>query len=153
MKVLHSLTAASITVLGAAGSEHASLRRLRRPTRHLGSRSFVTATRRSVNLQDVPILIMALSSDDLEAQGIDSIERLQGVVPNLNSSAERTAPRPKSASRSAAFPRRFYIDGIWQPYIFGLMDLALEEIDRIEVLRGPQGTLYGRDSTAGRSAW
>ena len=151
MKVLHSLTAASITVLGAAGSENAFAQEASQANPASGLEEvLVTATRRSVNLQDVPISIMALSSDDLEAQGIESIERLQGAVPNLSIIGGTNGATSEVGFSIRGIPRvGFYIDGIWQPYTSGLMDLALEEIDRIEVLRGPQGTLYGRDSTGG----
>jgi iron complex outermembrane receptor protein len=110
----------------------------------------VTATRREVNLQEVPISIMALNTEDLQMQGIETIERLQGTIPNLSVIGGTNGPTSEVGFSIRGIPRvGFYIDGIWQPYSSGLLDFNLEDIERIEVLRGPQGTLYGRDSTGG----
>lgn len=147
-KRLFSGTVASIAAVGAATSADAQ-----NPT-GAGSGGLeeivVTATRREVNLQEVPISIMALNSDDLQMQGIETIERLQGTIPNLNVIGGTNGPTSEVGFSIRGIPRvGFYIDGIWQPYSSGLLDFNLEDIERIEVLRGPQGTLYGRDSTGG----
>jgi iron complex outermembrane receptor protein len=110
----------------------------------------VTATRREASLQDVPISIVAMSSDDLEMQGIDTIEGLQGTIPNLNIIGGTNGGVSSVNFSVRGIPRvGFYVDGIWQPYSSGMMELSVEDIERVEVLRGPQGTLYGRDSTGG----
>lgn len=110
----------------------------------------VTATRRSLDLQEVPLSIMALTSDDLEMQGITSVEGLQGAIPNLNIIGGTNGGVSEVGFTLRGIPRvSFYIDGIWQPYSSGKMDISLEDVERVEVLRGPQGTLYGRDSTGG----
>ena len=119
----------------------------------------VTAQRREENLQDVPLSITALSDEKLDAisaGGVD-VRGLSGRVPSLlvESSFGRTFPR-------------FYIRGLGntdfdfnasQPVSLVYDDVVLEnpilkgfpifDLDRVEVLRGPQGTLFGRNTPAG----
>ena len=118
----------------------------------------VTAQKRSENIQDVPIAISAVGSEFLESRGIDSIDKLGTIAPNVK--IER-APASKSISQIAIRGSvtinpaitwepavGLYLDGVYiakaQGSIFDVADL-----ERIEVLRGPQGTLYGRNALAG----
>ncbi len=109
----------------------------------------VTATRREENLQDVPIAIVAYTGEMLETQGIENMEDLKAVVPNVIVAGNL------GGSDTASFTMRgipnvgTYIDGIWQVSNNGLLLREFVDLDRVEVLRGPQGTLYGRDSTGG----
>ena len=109
----------------------------------------VTATRREQNLQDVPIAIVAYTGEMLETQGIENMEDLKAVVPNVIVAGNL------GGSDTASFTMRgipnvgTYIDGIWQVSNNGLLLREFVDLDRVEVLRGPQGTLYGRDSTGG----
>lgn len=118
----------------------------------------VTAQKRSENIQDVPIAISAIGSQFLESRGITSIDALGTMAPNVK--IER-APSSKTISQIAIRGSvttnpaitwepavGLYVDGVYiakaQGSIFDVADL-----ERVEVLRGPQGTLYGRNALAG----
>jgi iron complex outermembrane receptor protein len=109
----------------------------------------VTASRREQNLQDVPLAVQAFTGEMLQRQGIENVENLKAVVPNL------VVAGNLGGSDTAQFTIRgipnvgTYVDGIWQVSNNGLLLREFVDLDRVEVLRGPQGTLYGRDSTGG----
>jgi iron complex outermembrane receptor protein len=109
----------------------------------------ITATRRETDVQDVPLAVTALTGDSLEDQNIENLEDLTGVVPNV------LIAGGNGGTTSGSFYMRgipnvgVYLDGIWQVSNNGLLTRDFVELDRVEVLRGPQGTLYGRDSTGG----
>jgi len=115
----------------------------------------VTASRREESLQQVPISVTALTAQALAQAGIDQSAQLGTVTPGLflarNTSVFQPTIRGVGSRASTAGDESniaMYIDGVYQPETFtGAFDLL--EIDRIEVLRGPQGTLFGRNSTGG----
>ena len=118
----------------------------------------VTAQKREQNLQDVPIAISALSPAYLEKREITSISNLSGLAPNLKvdtAGANRTSSIIAIRGGVQGNPQIYfepsvgvYIDGVYIAKAQGsLFDVA--DIERIEVLRGPQGTLYGRNAVAG----
>lgn len=115
----------------------------------------VTAQRREERLQDVPMSISAFSGEALQAQGINSTKDLTIVTPGLNMTQSSFSPQPTirgigtrgvSASEESVVP--VYIDGVYQPFLASTV-LELNNVERIEVLRGPQTALYGRNSTGG----
>ena len=109
----------------------------------------ITATRRETDVQDVPLAVTALTGESLQNQNIENLEDLTGVIPNV------LIAGGNGGTTSGSFYMRgipnvgVYIDGIWQVSNNGLLTRDFVELDRVEVLRGPQGTLYGRDSTGG----
>jgi iron complex outermembrane receptor protein len=109
----------------------------------------VTATRREQNLQDVPISIVAVTGEGLASRGLDTIEELSQAVPNI------VATGGGGGTAGTAFSVRgipnvgTYVDGIWQIDNAGSLVQEFVDLDRVEVLRGPQGTTFGRDSTGG----
>ncbi|MGK2908283.1 MAG: TonB-dependent receptor [Sphingobium sp.] len=118
----------------------------------------VTARRREETLMDVPIAIATVDSKSLESKAVNDLRALDGFVPNVNIQAATT-----SASSAQIFLRGVGVDdvgfgtdpnvGVYMDDVFigrlvGSLAGALD-LERIEVLRGPQGTLYGRNSTGG----
>lgn len=117
----------------------------------------VTAQRREQSLQDVPMAISAVSGDTLRDAGATGIDGLAAMVPSLATVANNqplaqsyrirglgTDPNIPTFEPSVAL----FIDGVYMPRTgLGVDDLV--DISRIEVLKGPQSTLYGKNATAG----
>jgi iron complex outermembrane receptor protein len=118
----------------------------------------VTARRRAESLQDVPVAVSTFSGADLEKLGATDITVLQQTVPNLTLQVARG-----SNTTLIAFIRGvgqqdplwgfepgvgLYVDDVYIARPQGAV-LELFDVERIEVLRGPQGTLYGRNSVGG----
>jgi iron complex outermembrane recepter protein len=118
----------------------------------------VTAERRETNIQDTPISLVALSQETIEAKGIEDVMDLSDFTPNLSIKGGRTggnnAPvfsiRGIGGGGGATGERgvAMYIDGIYVPRTSGAV-FKVFDLDRVEVLRGPQGTLFGRNSEGG----
>jgi iron complex outermembrane recepter protein len=115
----------------------------------------VTAQKREENLQDVPISVQAFSGDLLDAKGIDEPKALQLTTPGLqyNVFAGYSLIYIRGVGTDAFIPSAdasvaTYIDNIYYPFGHALAS-SLGSIERVEVLKGPQGTLFGRNSTGG----
>jgi iron complex outermembrane recepter protein len=118
----------------------------------------VTAERRATALQDTPLSIIAISADAMERKGIENIAEVALFTPNLAINGSRGfgdnqptfSVRGISGGGGATSERgvALYIDGIYVPRTNGSV-FKVFDIERIEVLRGPQGTLFGRNSTGG----
>lgn len=118
----------------------------------------VTARRRTETLRDAPISISVLSGENAEQRGLARIKDLAAAVPNFtisdagstNSSTTIVLRGISSNARNAGFEAGVgvYVDGVFtgRPASFN-QDLV--DIERIEVLRGPQGTLFGKNTIAG----
>ncbi|WP_136161217.1 TonB-dependent receptor [Sphingomonas flavalba] len=121
----------------------------------------VTARKRAESLQDVPISISAFSGQDLEDRQVGSIDRIAAFTPNL--SFNPSASVSGSNSAAAIFIRGIgqgdfslnadpgvgvYVDGVFYARSIGSVIDALD-LERVEVLRGPQGTLFGRNTIGG----
>jgi iron complex outermembrane receptor protein len=116
----------------------------------------VTAQKREENAQDVPIAITALSADDLAAAGTTSTVDLKSVVPSLNITtgvAGFGMPRLRGIGASGQGPGienpvAVYIDDVYYGATFGNIQ-SLFDTAQVVVSKGPQGTLYGRNTTGG----
>jgi iron complex outermembrane receptor protein len=115
----------------------------------------VTARRREERLQDVPQSVTSIAGETLSASGISSTQNLSQVVPALNFSSQGAVGLPsiRGVGTTNAFNGdesnvSMYIDGVYQPDAFASV-FALPSVERVEVLKGPQGTLFGRNSTGG----
>jgi iron complex outermembrane receptor protein len=114
----------------------------------------VTAQRREENLQDVPIAATALSGDQLNDKAVQRLADLQFAAPSvsitdqgLTQSVNLRGIGIASGSPAVANGVAQYLDGVFQPPI--LTASSFYDIGTIEVLRGPQGTLVGSNSTGG----
>ncbi|MGB1906908.1 MAG: TonB-dependent receptor, partial [Spongiibacter sp.] len=114
----------------------------------------VTAQKRKENLADVPISIQAFSSDSLEARGVNSTADLPRITPGLTVTTQ--------INFTATFLRGIgsdawllgdpsvvtYTDGVYNPFAIGQTS-DFGDIERVEILKGPQGTLFGRNAIGG----
>ena len=119
----------------------------------------ITSERREANLQEVPIAVTAMSSAQLEDFQVFEAKDLQRYVPSLNMFNNVSSPTNLSPSLrgglqqdaslvTAESPFGIYVDDIYVGRLNG-NNVTLSDIDRVEVLRGPQGTLYGRNTAYG----
>lgn len=115
----------------------------------------VTAQRRQESLRDVPISVVAISEDALASAGISSTVDLPELVPSVK--MDRSGPSGKlfirgvgntSGGTGEEGANAIYVDGV---YLYDMKQSVLKfnNIERIEVLKGPQGTLFGRNSSGG----
>ncbi len=119
----------------------------------------VTAQKREESIYDVPVAISAFSADTIEKQGISDLTDIGKFVPNLNvtgfSAGQTSSVNP--FIRGIGLQDHLittdpgvgvYVDGVYLGRQVG-QNWSLANIERVEVLRGPQGTLYGRNSIGG----
>jgi iron complex outermembrane receptor protein len=118
----------------------------------------VTAQRREESLQDVPLSITAITGDDLRENDIRDVTRLEQTVPGLRVGRSGAAARPAirgvytEAISANSDPRiGFYVDEIYQSRT-QQTTAAFVDLERVEVQKGPQGTLFGRNSLGGNIA-
>ena len=123
-----------------------------------GNEITVIARRREERLLDVPIAISALNTEALEKAGAKDLSGIQGAIPNVNIVQGRgSASSANFYIRGIGQPDALqtfdpavgvYVDGVYLSRIQGAL-LNLFDVERVEVLRGPQGTLYGKNTIGG----
>ncbi|MDY0068130.1 MAG: TonB-dependent receptor [Steroidobacteraceae bacterium] len=117
----------------------------------------VTAQKRSEDIQKVPIALTVISGDQLGEQGIRRAEDLSMGVPNLQVSQPLGQGLPVFSLRGVSMsdfslsqngPIAIYYDEVYKGN-WAIMGLGFFDLERLEVLKGPQGTLYGKNTTGG----
>jgi outer membrane receptor protein involved in Fe transport len=118
----------------------------------------VTATLRAMDVQDIPLAVTAVAPEALERQGINDIKNLASISPSFNIQSSQTETQGTSVkirgvgttgnNTGLESSVGVFIDGVYQsrPGV-ALGDLV--DLERLEILRGPQGTLFGRNTSAG----
>jgi iron complex outermembrane receptor protein len=121
----------------------------------------VTARKREESLQDIPLAVSAFSGEALDFRGVTTIDKLYQFTPNLTLA---TSPSFSAVSSNAAIYIRgigqndfvpvidpgvgIYVDGVYLGRSVGAV-LDIVDVERVEILRGPQGTLFGRNTIGG----
>jgi len=118
----------------------------------------VTATRRAQDVQDVPIAVTAVSPKQLENAGVVDVRDIAQVAPSFSTNSAQSSTRTPTfqirgvgtAGNNLGFESAVgvFIDGAYQSRP-GIALSEFVDVERLEVLRGPQGTLFGRNTTAG----
>lgn len=115
----------------------------------------VTAQKRSASLQDVPIAVSAFSADELLNQGVSGAKALETMTPGLVYNLTGATAQPflrgvgtRLAQNGLELSIATYSDDRYVARATASM-IELADVERIEILKGPQGTLYGRNSTGG----
>ena len=117
----------------------------------------VTAQKREQSLQEVPIAITGIDGGDLIGNGADNLSDLSGIAPNVTIGDLFVPNVAQFSIRGIAFgdpdanaesKTGVMVDGVPRTRTMGLMTNAFD-VERIEILRGPQGTLFGRNNLAG----
>ncbi len=118
----------------------------------------VTATRRAQDVQDIPIAVTAVTPEQLEKQGVVNVQNITQVSPSFSTSNAQIASGSVvlrirgvgTTSNNIGFESAvgIFVDGAYQSRP-GVALGEFVDIERVEVLRGPQGTLFGRNTSAG----
>ncbi|MBT8389540.1 MAG: TonB-dependent receptor plug domain-containing protein, partial [Altererythrobacter sp.] len=118
----------------------------------------VTATRRAEDVQDIPIAVTAVSPAQLEKQGVVNVQEITQVSPSFSTSQAQNSSGTVvlrirgvgTTSNNIGFESAVgvFVDGAYQSRA-GIALSEFVDVERVEVLRGPQGTLFGRNTSAG----
>lgn len=145
------LSGASVAAMGAMASPALA-------QEEVSEEIVVTATGRAAAIQDVPIAVQALGAETIEQAGVDSLTDLNQLTPSMRigsgqSTTAGTIASIRGIGTGADNPGfesavGFFIDGVYRARAGAALS-DLPEVQRIEVLRGPQGTLFGKNTSAG----
>ena len=156
---LRGLALASTALAGAATFSSPLLAQTAPADEEVGVTDIVvTAQRREESLQDVPLSIVAIGREDIKNGNITEASRLEQLAPGLRLGRSGADPRPAirgiytESIQGNADPRiAFYIDEIYQSRT-SQTSVPFVDLERVEVQKGPQGTLFGRNSYGGNIA-
>ena len=117
----------------------------------------VTATRHETMLMKTPVAVTSVSQESLDRAGVQSVSELANLVPNMDIATINGQSTPIISMRGVRSTNEtelgdpavgVHLDGVYSPRMQGFLGLMFDN-ERVEVLRGPQGTLFGRNSTVG----
>jgi len=117
----------------------------------------VTASRVETELMKTPIAVSAFTQETLDQQGVQTVGDLANMVPNMDIATINGQSTPMISMRGVRSTNEtelgdpsvgVHLDGVYSPRMQGILGLMFDN-ERVEVLRGPQGTLFGRNSTVG----
>lgn len=156
MRRIHQLLAGAALALtppGAAFAQDATAQA--EAQANSGDEIVVTARKREERLQDVPIAVTAISADQLEREQVNSIREIANFTPGLNITTDAVG-RAFLSIRGVGTTLidtvqpgvGIFIDGIYQPNT-SYLNNPVVDVERIEVLKGPQGTLFGNNTLGG----
>ena len=166
MKLRYSALYIAVTAVFASAAVHAAGQQASQPTEKAPSASKVknldavqvTATKRETPLQKTPIAITAIGGDTLDKERVMTVQDLTKLVPGLQGTSQgdhgvvtltlRGIGNDSAKTEYADPEVATFVDGVYTPRAEAAASLLLD-MDSVEVLRGPQGTLWGRNSTAG----
>ncbi len=143
----------AISALGFAGT---SLEAVSQPSGTI-EEIVVTAQKREQGIQDAPLSVSALSTDDLAKLKLRDVTQIAAQIPNVQIATAYSESQPSFSirgitmsdwSQNQSSPVAMYVDDVYKG-LGALQALQLFDLERIEVLRGPQGTLYGKNATGG----
>lgn len=152
-----SIVAANLVMAGAAQAQEAKVPDQESSASPQSDEIIVEARRKAERLQDVPVSVAAVSAETLRNAGVDGIQGVRTFSPALNieGGVDKNSirvfirgvgtPTPTFGTESSV---PIYIDDVYTPLGVG-GNIDLFSVDRVEVLNGPQGTLYGRNSLGG----
>jgi iron complex outermembrane receptor protein len=117
----------------------------------------VTARKKEEDMQSVPISISAFTAEEIENRGIQSLEDLARQTPSLEFASSGAVTSRRPIIRGLAQQTRVgdevnvstFVDGVYTPGFSGTTSVLFDAIERVEVIRGPQSAIYGRNSFAG----
>ena len=156
-KVFWCLSVPLASTLLAPTQQAAAQERQSASARAMLEEVVVTARRREESLEDLPLSIQALSADAMQAQGVYTIDQVSEFVPNLSLTEDIRANDTRIFVRGIGggfsnpaqiFGVGMYVDGHYMSGTLGAF-MNTADIERVEVLRGPQGTLFGKNTTGG----
>ncbi len=145
----------SIYPVGALAQDQTTQSKSERETLDLGAIT-VTAEKQEENVQDVSLSLTVMDALDIEDMNIETVNEIADFVPNMMNWNDGMATVNKVTIRGISAPSftrnstsvGMYVDGVPTLGNFGFEE-GIVDLERIEVLRGPQGTLYGKNTQAG----
>jgi iron complex outermembrane receptor protein len=121
----------------------------------------VTATRVETDLMKTPIAVAVIEQETMDREGVKNVRDMAQMVPNMDIATKNGQSTPIISLRGIRSTNEtelgdpsvgVHLDGIYSPRMQGILGLMFDN-ERVEVLRGPQATLFGRNSTVGSLAF